>query len=187
MNFWGPDYRRHWPSPDLCSATFCSLWIVKLWTRATFTVRQLEGEQRWVEPGSLSVWVHHCGPGRMSPPNCHQDLPSLEWLPPEPTGTVRDPSPRGAAGPPGQLLQYVPMPSQCRHTQLVQLTVDYCKAESTLIRPGDIGQGHPGFSYILSELSEVRDSVISTFRTPQILHSESWTWELLPKAHCWFR
>ena len=112
----------------------------------------------------LALWVHHCGPGHMPPLKHHQDLPSLHWLPKEPSGTVRT-SPNGVVGPPGQLLQHAPAPSQWRHTQLVQLILDYCKAKPALTRPGDIGQEGPDFSYILNELSEVRDSVISTSQT----------------------
>lgn len=133
--------------------------------RATCTARQLGGERRWVESGSLALWVRHCGPGHVPPLKHHQDLPSLHWLPKEPSGTVRDPSPDGVVGPPGQLLQCAPTPSQWRHTQLVQLILDYCKAKSALTRPGDIGQEHLNFYYILNELSEVRETVISTSQT----------------------
>lgn len=118
-----------------------------------------------MESGLLSLWVRHCGPGHMPPLNHHQDLPSLQRLPKEPSGTVRGPSPHGVVGPLGQLLQCAPTPSQWRHTQLVQLILDYCKAKSALSRPGDIGQECPDFPYILNERSEVRDSVISTSQT----------------------
>lgn len=136
----------------------------------TGRARQLGGERRWVESGSLSLWVHHCGPGRMPPLKCHQDLPSLQWLPKEPSGTGRDPSPHGVVGPPGQLWQCAPTPSQWRHTQLVQLILDYCKAKSTLTRTGDFGQECSDFFYILNELSEVKRLC---HLHPQILHSES--------------